>query len=261
MFVRNILLGIIIALPLFCLAQSKPLDSSEGITINGKVWPTSYGRNWEEGNVKAFTLPDPLIDNNGKKTVDKRSWQGDRRIAIMQDFSELMYGHTPEFDFEQKAEVISIRKDALDGLATRTIIKLGFFEDPTAPTIQLMVYIPNSAKAPVPIVMKMNWYGNSSLERDITIPHSTKWMRPIPEKGILDNQVTEATRGINAYRFPNLKELMKRGYGLATFYYGDVEPDHIDGWKDGIRGYVMRKSGNTQLKPNEWGALGAWAWG
>jgi hypothetical protein len=183
---------------------------------------------FEEANVGEYTLPDPLIDKKGQKITKSSAWEGKRRNEILQDFSELMYGKMPEFAVNQKAEVIAVRKDALDGLATRTIINLSFFDDPSAPTIKLMVYIPNAAKKPVPMVMKMNWYGNSSLEKDPSIPHSTKWMTPIAEKVIVDNQVTEATRGINAYRFPDLKELMKCGYGLATFYYGDVEPDHID---------------------------------
>jgi hypothetical protein len=44
-------------------------------------------------------------------------------------------------------------------------------------------------------------------------------------------------------------------------YYGDVEPDHIDGWRDGIRGYALKLSGRKERGPQEWGALGAWAWG
>ncbi len=54
---------------------------------------------------------------------------------------------------------------------------------------------------------------------------------------------------------------MKRGYGIATFYYGEMEPDHLEGWRDGVRGYALRRAGRTQRKPQEWGALGAWAWG
>jgi hypothetical protein len=48
---------------------------------------------------------------------------------------------------------------------------------------------------------------------------------------------------------------------VATFYYGDVEPDHIEGWRDGIRGYALKLAGRTERAPDEWGALGAWAWG
>jgi hypothetical protein len=54
---------------------------------------------------------------------------------------------------------------------------------------------------------------------------------------------------------------LKQGYGVATFYYGDVEPDHIDGWRDGIRGYALKLAGRTERASDEWGALGAWAWG
>ena len=40
-----------------------------------------------------------------------------------------------------------------------------------------------------------------------------------------------------------------------------MEPDHIDGWRDGIRGYALKTVGRTERGPREWGALGAWAWG
>ena len=74
------------------------------------------------------------------------------------------------------------------------------------------------------------------------------------------NRAAESLRGIDAKRWPVALALM-RGYGVATFYYGDVEPDHIEGWRDGIRGYALKLAGRTERAPDEWGALGAWAWG
>ena len=43
---------------------------------------------------------------------------------------------------------------------------------------------------------------------------------------------------------------------LATAYYGDIEPDHPQGWKRGIRSVL----GDMKSKEN-WAAVGAWAWG
>jgi hypothetical protein len=48
---------------------------------------------------------------------------------------------------------------------------------------------------------------------------------------------------------------------VATYYYGDTEPDQNDGWKTGIRAALSKKGENTVFKPDEWGALAAWAWG
>jgi hypothetical protein len=55
-----------------------------------------------------------------------------------------------------------------------------------------------------------------------------------------------------------VEELLARGYGLATAYYGDLEPDHAAGWQTGIRSQLQQV---LHTQPGEWGAIGAWAWG
>jgi hypothetical protein len=54
--------------------------------------------------------------------------------------------------------------------------------------------------------------------------------------------------------------MVARGYGLATIYGGDIEPDYIAGIGYGIRPLFFA---GTQSLPaaNDWGAIGAWAWG
>ncbi len=85
-------------------------------------------------------------------------------------------------------------------------------------------------------------------------------MRRQGTSAVVNNGATESLRGLYAERWP-IAMALRRGYGIATLYYGDVEPDHIDGWRDGIRGYALHLAGRTKRRPNEWGALGAWAWG
>ena len=224
-----------------------------------KVHQTSYGRNYDEANVGEYTVPNPLLGKNGKEIANSREWQASRRGEILRDFRDLMYGHTPQLPTELRATVVATRKDALDGLATRTLVDLQFFDDPEAPVIHLMHYIPNKSANPVPIFLGLNFNCNASIEKDPAIPLSKVWMRP-KKSVVKNNRATEAIRGTAESRW-QVKRAIIRGYGVATFYYGDVEPDHIDGWRDGIRGYALQIAGRTERGPRDWGALGAWAWG
>jgi len=221
---------------------------------------TSYGRNYIEANVGTYTLPDPLVCKDGRRVTNTDLWRTVRRPEILRDFRDLMYGRTPELPVTLRAEVTAVRKDAVNGLATRTLVTLRFFEDPNAPRINLMLYVPNRATKPVPVFLGLSFYGNASVEDDPSIPLPLGWMRPHATSAVVNNRATESLRGISASRWP-LALALENGYGVATFYYGDVEPDHIEGWRDGIRGYALKLAGRTQRGPNEWGALGAWAWG
>jgi hypothetical protein len=105
----------------------------------------------------------------------------------------------------------------------------------------------------------LSFTGNASIEEDPAIPLPTTWMRP--QQGVVvNNRATEKLRGASADAWP-IKAAIEQGYGVATFYYGEVEPDHLEGWRDGIRGYALKLAGRTERGPLEWGALGAWAWG
>src|SRR6187551_3665401 len=94
--------------------------------------------NYDEAKVGDYTVPDPLLGKDGKRVMDATAWHATRRNGILQDFRDLMYGHTPELPVKLRAQVVATRKDAIDGLATRTIVKLQFFDDPLAPQIELM---------------------------------------------------------------------------------------------------------------------------
>src|SRR5688572_11814198 len=134
--------------------------------------------NYDESKVGDYTVPDPLLSKDGKRIVDPKSWRDTRRPEILRDFRELMYGHTPELPVKLRAQVAATRKDAIDGLATRTIVRLQFFDDPKAPQIELMVYVPNKKAGPVPMFLGPSFTGNASIEDDPAIPLPMGWMRP-----------------------------------------------------------------------------------
>jgi hypothetical protein len=60
---------------------------------------------------------------------------------------------------------------------------------------------------------------------------------------------------------PQKQWLLDRGYGLATFNAAQIEPDIQTGsYQKSIRKFFAKPDQN-QPGPDEWGAIGAWAWG
>jgi len=162
---------------------------------------TSHGRNYVEANVGSYTVPDPLLGKDGRRVTDAQSWIAARRGEILRDFRDLMYGHTPELPITLRAEVVAARKDAVNGLATRMLVTLRFFDDPDAPCINLMLYIPNKATKPAPVFLGLSFYGNASVEDDPSIPLAQGWMRR-HSTAVVDNRATESLRGLYAHRWP-----------------------------------------------------------
>jgi hypothetical protein len=68
-----------------------------------------------------------------------------------------------------------------------------------------------------------------------------------------------ANRGAGLGR-TNVAPILAKGIGWATVYYGDIDPDFLGGVPMGIRAQYL-KPGQTEPAGDEWGAIGAWAWG
>lgn len=51
--------------------------------------------------------------------------------------------------------------------------------------------------------------------------------------------------------------ILRHGYSLVTLYYGDVDPDFDDGFKNGVHSLFPE----LQDRTDNWSSLGAWSWG
>jgi hypothetical protein len=215
--------------------------------------------NYDEAKVPPYALPDPLVMLDGSKVKDAQTWRNKRRPEILEVFETQVYGKTPVRPRTMRFEVGKLDPQALQGIATRKEVTVPFSKDPQGPKMNLLIYIPNAAKKPVPAFLGLNFDGNQSIDADPGITMSTAWMRDSKEYGIVNNRATEATRGVQSGRW-QVEMILKRGYALVTAYYGDLDPDFDDGFKNGVHP-LFYKEGQTKPAADEWGSIGAWAWG
>jgi hypothetical protein len=211
--------------------------------------------NYDEAQVPDYTLPDPLAPEDGR-AVDASGWP-ERRRAILALFEEHVYGRPPAAPVHLRATATAATP-ALGGLALRKEIVVALGERDDGPTMTILCYLPAARRGPAPLFLGLNFFGNHAVNADPGITLSSQWMLDAPDKGIVEHRATEASRGVCASRWP-VELIVGRGYGLATVYYGDLDPDFDDGFRNGVHG--LFPSDGTARPGDAWGAIGAWAWG
>ena len=209
--------------------------------------------NYDEAKVPAYKLPDPLVFNNGSKVTDKKDWEK-RRGEIYQIFEKDVFGIVPKWKGSMKSVVVSTKPDALDGLAKRKEVRLELINGNRKIAVMVLIYLPQNSKD-APVFLSYNFDGNhtTTLEPDVLLPDS--WVSNNKTLEITDNRANEKGRGTAASRWP-VKEIVTRGFGVATVYYGDVDPDFNDGFKNGIHELFDAKRDSSSC-----GSIATWAWG
>jgi hypothetical protein len=200
--------------------------------------------------------PDPLVMLDGKPVLTRREWKYQRRPELQALFQHYMYGQIPAPPVHFEARVLGQYPDFLEGKATLKIISLE--TGPTnAPRIDLMLVVPNQRARPVPAFLAMNFCGNQALTADPRVPLASNW---VPDfcKGCTNNATTEASRAAQSADWP-LAEIVRRGYALAAFYSGDIDPDRAD-VSDGLYAFLANGETSNNVPANR-GTLAAWAWG
>lgn len=249
-----------------------PHPAAMSVHAGGKKFEPNY----DEAKVPKYTLPDPLTTSDGKKITDAAGWTAKRRPEILKLFEEHQYGRTPTIPTSSALggevpgsanhrpknltfAVTSVDKQALGGKAIRKEVSIYFTGKKDGPKMDLLIYLPAHAQGPVPVFLGPNFGGNQAVHTDPGITISKSWMRNDPAKGYVNNQATEKSRGTAASRWA-IEDILAQGFGVATFYYGDLDPDFDDGFKNGVHP-LFYKEGQTRPAADEWGSIGAWAWG
>ncbi|MBR4995135.1 MAG: acetylxylan esterase [Alistipes sp.] len=179
-----------------------------------------------------------------------KEWKKVHRPAILEFFQSEVYGRTPEKQPKVSFEMLEQSDKALGGKAVRKQVAINVEGLPTP--ILLLIYQPAEAKGKVPAFVCMNFKGNHQINPDPVIIISENAPKGEELKG-------DAPRGAAMSRWP-LEEIVGAGYAVATIYRGDVDPDVDDNFQNGIHP-LFYTEGQSVPAADEWGTIGAWAWG
>jgi hypothetical protein len=214
------------------------------------------GANYDEAKVPSYTLPDPLRFTDGSPVVDLAAWRERRRPELLRLFESHVYGKGPGAPPGMRFVVVESDPQALGGLAKRRQIRVLLDGTEGGPAFELLLYVPKGRPVPAAVFLGLNFGGNHTVHPDPGIRLSRAWIGDGP--GVVEHRATEVARGSAAASWP-VERILARGYALATVYYGDIEPDRADGWKEGLRAR-LGPGVSGAFASDDWGAIGAWAW-
>lgn len=220
-------------------------------------------------------LPDPLRMFAGTAITNAAGWEQMRRPELKALFQHYMYGHFPPPPREVRAALRATNPQALGGRATLRELTLTFGPD-GVPGFNLLLVTPNQSPGRVPVILGVNFCGNHAVLADPAIALPTTWM-PKHCPDCPDNRATEPGRGKDGPSW-DVAQVIDRGYALATFYHGDIDPD-LAGATNGLRAIAAQgglQPALGQPRPDavcpacperytrgdyDWSTINAWAWG
>ena len=207
-----------------------PVKTNLGSDANGNplrlAIKTGHVSNYDEAKVRPFTLPDPLVMRNGGRVRDAKMWNTERRREIISMYERDIYGRIPARTPKVTWQVAESDTAARAGAAVRKRIVGRIGSAPNAPEMNLVLYTPSNSRKPVPLVLLLNFGGGA---------------KPVPQDP------------------PVADDILSRGWGYATIIYQEIQPDRINTFDRGVIGVTL--GGAKQPAEDEWGTIGAWAWG
>ncbi|PLK42551.1 S9 family peptidase [Emticicia sp. TH156] len=225
-------------------------------------------------------LPDALTLKNGKKVSTPEDWWNKRRPELIEDLEREVYGRLPKKIPAVTWTVKITDKELIGRIPVVAKQLIGHVDNSEYPLINvdinMMLVVPANVKGPVPVLMM---FGRPSFPapaqpspehmekinaafKDMMIKHDPSL------KAVFDQYPAylPITRlpGPNFFappvngESPSTEQLLAAGWGYATIDPASIQADNGAGITRGIIGLVNK---GQPRKPDDWGALRAWAWG
>jgi hypothetical protein len=206
--------------------------------------------NYAEALANPFPeLPDPLTTKDGRKVTSAAMWQTVRRPEIVEDFEREVVGRIPADVPDVEWVVVETAEGIVGGHPVHGKRLVGRVDNSRYPAvsveIQMTLVTPADAGAPVPVMMMFG--GARSIPGGVQPEEggfSRRGFGPPPAAGQGDPPATE--------------QLIAAGWGYAQISPTSIQADNGAGLTGGIIGLVNE---GRPRKPDDWGALRAWAWG
>jgi hypothetical protein len=210
----------------------------------------------DEQAVPPYELPVLLAMQNGAPVKSRRVWEQKRRPELLQLFEREMFGKWIGPGPALRFEVVEKAANVLEGKAIRQQVAMYVGTGADEKKVDILMYLPSGTTRPVPVFVGLNFHGNHTVHADTAIILPTGWVANDPDFGAVDHSATVAGRGRRANRWP-VEALLEKGYGLVTACYGDLFPDHINGFGQGASQWLERPGAEGE----QTAAIGVWAWG
>lgn len=224
------------------------------------------------------TLPDPLRLNNSEKVTTAQMWWQKRRPEIVEAYERAVYGRIPNNVPKVTWTVLATSHDTIGPYPVLVKQLQGQVDNSAYPlirvNIELTLITPAHAQRKVPVLIM---FGRSPVPRTQPtlqqLAQINAALKALAGKGDGELQATLAKfpkyEPIPPSFFspdlpnadgdpPSTQELIAAGWGFASLNPMSVQADNGAGLTRGIIGLVNH---GQPRKPDDWGALRAWAWG
>ncbi len=203
-------------------------------------------------------LPKLLHSNDGIPVEGPGGWEELRRDEVLELFRSEVYGREPRMDISMDYQLKFQDNRALNGSAVMKEVEVSVSKGARRLDFTILIFLPSGASGAVPLFVGLNFNGNHTIHPCNEISITGNWVPDRQAMGVSENRATEQSRGSASGRWP-VEMILSRGYGVATLYCGDIDPDFDDGFKNGIHGLVQENGAGRSS--DSWGTLAAWAWG
>lgn len=191
--------------------------------------------NYDESKANPFPdYPEVLKLRDGRPVTSAKMWWDQRRPEIVEDFEREVLGRVPANAPKVAWSVVKTVDDKAGPypvIAKELIGRAGTVE------IKMVLVTPAWVKTPVPVMMM---FGRAALP---STPPPAAFAR------------FAALAGTDP---PATQQLVAHGWGYAAIEPGSIQADNGAGLRQGIIGLANH---GQPRKPDDWGALRAWAWG